>query len=191
MFACAEVLHDRALHPAWVIWEEKVCAVVWREVEVVLEEGDLREAVRRQLRELRTGGDAIALRSRIAELDSRLAGNARAFGDGLLSYEALAAANLPTMREREELQARLDAAASPDLDALEAALKRLTTGKVLQKARAGPVDLQLAILTTLFAHVEIHRDRLVFHYRGNAAEPVERALPRLYAPRRGLTDLGF
>ncbi len=60
------------------------------------------------------------------------------------------------MAEREQLQARLDAAAQDAGDAIAEALRELGKRGVLRALQRASADTQLAALTAVFARVEVH-----------------------------------
>lgn len=75
--------------------------------------------------------------------------------------------------EREELQARLDAAASPDLDALLDLLARASKRTVLRNLRKASLDAQLEFLGALFEAVDVQKGVLTVRYAGGLVPPAE------------------
>jgi hypothetical protein len=102
-------------------------------------------------------GQLAACTERAAEL----AGNARAFGGGLLSYEALDSVNKPLMAERARLQAALDAQASDPGDSVADAARALGKSGLLRLVRESDADAQLAFLSVLFDRVEVLPGRVL------------------------------
>lgn len=113
------------------------------------------------------------MRARLSEIDNALATNVRAVSDGLLSYEALTAANAPLMRERADLQARLEDEQPADVDALLDLLARASKRTVLRNLRKASLDAQLEFLGALFEAVDVQKGVLTVRYAGGLVPPAE------------------
>lgn len=168
--------------------------VLWRHVELLLEEGDLAQAAAQAAaRSKRTDNRRRWLQERLEELDRRQLANLAAMQAGALSPELLTQANRPLVQERAAVANELAAMALEDRASREwARLSGQNVQRLLRQYRdkATP-DVQMRFLFGFVDHVDMHRGRLVIHHAGDMLPPRERALPRYWAPKRGMADPGF
>lgn len=172
---------------------EAVDAVVWRQTEMLLADGDLREGLKLYRAQVRRGtGRQAELEARLREVERLQLEAVEAAQAGLMTWEVLASLNRPRVEEADKLRAQLGAL--PD-DAGEAALAvwaQWGAVRALRDARERwTVEEQLLALRAVYQHVEVGGGEVRFVFVLPTLEPVVRALPRYWAPGRGCISVGF
>ena len=179
-------------HPGVGLAERKLDAILWRQVEVLLEEGDLADALRVHARKA-TGPSVAKVEARIGELDRLCRDNLQVYRAGALSLEALQEENRPLLEEQERLRETVSVAGQEVARGLQeaAAIKPRSVAGVIEALRSGSVEQQVVFLGAIFRQVEVFRGRVVLHYQGGILPPQARSTAFRYAPAWGRTDVGF
>lgn len=163
-------------HEANTAQYRSVVDAIWEHYGGLLTGGEMREAVELYRSEVEaSSGRRGELTRRLRDLHSRetrtLALAQRTGAD----LDALAEALEPIVAERERLGAELRSSAPrPELDQW-AHLLEATTGDVIERVRAGPVEGQLLALRAVIERCEVDggRDVLTVHHIGEVLPPVE------------------
>lgn len=191
-YHCAAQYEQAGLHPPVSLSDRAAVAVIYRHTELLLGERVLEEAVVAAKAEVRKGRKLErGTQKQLDELARERQVNLKALRDGLVSEVDFAAANAPLMAEEARLRAQLpDEGIEEELAAIDR-LAKLKPKTLLRRLRKLSVEEQVMALRQLYPTIEVGKRRLVFHHAGGLLEPVERPVPKLYSPLRGVTDLGF
>ena len=170
----------------------KAAAAIWRHTELLFADGDLDQAIALHQQQQARIPELQEFRSRIAEIDQALELNLEAAHRGALTLDLLERHNAPLVTERQQLTTRLHKQAEQTVGTTEMeGLVGVDIGDLLGQLRqCGAVD-QLTFLGKLYDRIDLHQNRLVFHHKYGLMPPGERILPKYYAPRRGITEVGF
>jgi hypothetical protein len=191
----AENLRREDRHESATVTAPKAEAAVWAYVEWLFREDVLQQAAEKHIKRLaarRTSGAATKARKRLGEIDQALAKNQRAFQVDAIDEGLLIGMNRPLLEEKARLKRSLEEAETPP--AFRGALERLSglsPAESIADLRTAPADRQLAVLRLLFERVEVFPGSLVFHHQGGLLPPATIPLPKLYAPKRGLGEIGI
>lgn len=178
-------------HPGVGIAELKLSAVLWRHTELLLQSRDLSAAVRQQHSE--HDDDSKAIERRIADLDELCRQNLAMYRQKLLSFEALQAENGPYIEEQERLKVLLSERGRQQAASLQqaAAVRPRSVAGFVKQMRGRPVEEQMLFLGALYRQVDVYRGHIVIHYQGDILPAATRSTAFRYAPRLGITDVGF
>jgi len=176
-------------HIALHVGEPKLVAVIYRHTELLLRDGDFAAAVTAARAEESPGERPDDVRRRLDELDRRRLINLEAARQGSITLSELQSENAPLMAERDRLLAHIETPA--DHSGIWQDLAGLSREDVIASAQELPVEQQLLFLSALYDHIDLFKERVVFHYVGDALPPAERPLPAYYRPGTSATDLGF
>ncbi len=183
-------------HAPILVAYEKVAAVIWRHTELLFSQGDIQRAAKRhraQSAHDEITGRMKTIRQRLAEVDDRLQTNLEAAQRGLMPLDLLEEDNVPLMREREQLYDNLaDCYETIDGRTDLTDLARISPQNLLARFRDKADNRhQLTFLSRLYSEIRVWKHHVEFHYRHDVMAPERRPLPHLYAPRRGIINLGF
>jgi hypothetical protein len=187
------VLPPDQRHAAVGVTAPKAAAAVWAYVEWLFREDVLLQASERHVKHMaarQESGAGAQTRKRVEEIDRALAKSLRAFQVGAIDEDLLARENKGLLEEKKGLKRSLDEAQTPPAyrEILER-LSGLSAEQAITELRKASADRQLAVLGLLFEKVEVFPGYLVFHHRGGLLPLATVPLPKLYAPKRGLTEI--
>jgi len=189
---CSVRAVDPTAHRYVGVAEAKLVAVVWRHTELLLAEGDMGRALE-AAKARREGGSERrrALQRRLREIAEAL-GRAVRLAHAGVPQDVIERENAPLVLEGEQLEGELRGlVAGPEGRDLERWAAQGSAGVVRASREQLPVEQQLILLRRVYERVEIFPDRVRFVYRGAVLPPQERLLPRYFAPKRGIVDVGF
>ncbi len=177
--------HESVSHPA-----EKLHSVVWRHTELLLADVDPGAAIDDvKARQARDSDRAGELLGRLTEIARQLDALAELYLTGVLDLETIERRAAPLREEQQRIDTALLQATPIDAD-LWRRIERMGVGGLLRQVREGSVEGQVAFLRTLYAEIALHPEGMIV-LQAHGQEPIARVLPKYYAPRRGLTDVGF
>jgi len=171
-------------------------AMIWRHTELLFTDEDMQVALATLRQQQADAPDFRRHRSRIAEIDKALELNLQALHRGAITVDLLEQHNAPMIAERQRLvrwlhQQTEKTAGTSEIDELVDELSKTSICDLLSQLREETAGTQLMFLRKLYDKITVQQHSLTFHHKYNLIPPVTREKPYYYAPRRGITELGF